>query len=151
MMRLTLLAKILVICICVSSIISIYREGDEWILEKEDFMPCYLRNCTTSGTLKPEAARFFNPYDPYNQQSAGFIYAFNRLTGGYRKLLNEAESQCTTDLVPMEEYGPCCQEYTVQHEENICGIAEFFELDCQHLRDFNNLTEVVEYQKIQIC
>eukprot|EP01026_Neomeris_dumetosa_P050753 TRINITY_DN4455_c0_g2_i7.p3 TRINITY_DN4455_c0_g2~~TRINITY_DN4455_c0_g2_i7.p3 ORF type:complete len:122 (+),score=5.52 TRINITY_DN4455_c0_g2_i7:119-484(+) len=58
---------------------------------------------------------------------------------------------CMTHLVPMTEYGPCCEEYTVVKQESMCDIAARYELDCGAFMEINDLEMPLIGQQVQIC
>eukprot|EP01023_Acetabularia_acetabulum_P050840 TRINITY_DN5543_c0_g2_i2.p4 TRINITY_DN5543_c0_g2~~TRINITY_DN5543_c0_g2_i2.p4 ORF type:complete len:143 (+),score=10.57 TRINITY_DN5543_c0_g2_i2:294-722(+) len=49
------------------------------------------------------------------------------------------------------QFPPCCTEYIVKQGEEICDIAESNNLDCDLLKDFNDLEDVEEDDILQIC
>eukprot|EP01025_Chloroclados_australasicus_P001544 TRINITY_DN10394_c0_g4_i1.p2 TRINITY_DN10394_c0_g4~~TRINITY_DN10394_c0_g4_i1.p2 ORF type:complete len:291 (+),score=23.68 TRINITY_DN10394_c0_g4_i1:39-875(+) len=71
--------------------------------------------------------------------------------GKRRHLLS---SSCEDRPEIMDEYPSCCEEYEVKEGENLCDVADYFELNCNELAEFNDVAvdgDLVAGDMLQIC
>eukprot|EP01026_Neomeris_dumetosa_P008051 TRINITY_DN12528_c0_g1_i10.p1 TRINITY_DN12528_c0_g1~~TRINITY_DN12528_c0_g1_i10.p1 ORF type:complete len:524 (-),score=79.45 TRINITY_DN12528_c0_g1_i10:407-1978(-) len=64
------------------------------------------------------------------------VSSSSSVTTGTRRLLQHNQN-CQKHL----EFDPCCSEYTLGTGERICDIAQRYEVDCQELRDLNDIQD----------
>eukprot|EP01026_Neomeris_dumetosa_P079578 TRINITY_DN8713_c0_g1_i3.p1 TRINITY_DN8713_c0_g1~~TRINITY_DN8713_c0_g1_i3.p1 ORF type:complete len:247 (+),score=44.84 TRINITY_DN8713_c0_g1_i3:67-807(+) len=71
--------------------------------------------------------------------------------GHRRKMLEVQHAMCQDAEEFVLELDPCCEEYEVQQDEDICNLAEKYDFDCELLKLINDVDEVKEGDTIQIC